>query len=200
LGIVVGHSKTGEAIAFQGFYGVAYALYRLRERLIRSMRHVKSKCAIKGFKYRDGKLFLPIQIPCPDNVRLNLVTIDYVMRLLIGISSRSKSKGMVFHITNPDPPYAKDLFEELFRYFGFEGITLVSEKDKIKGTTLTDVDKYLMPRLATYLPYIQVQHNFDNTNVRRILSRDDRLCPKITPVILKRLLDYAVKMRWERQL
>ncbi len=200
LGIVVGHSKTGEAIAFQGFYGVANALYRLREVLKRSMSHVKGKRALKDFKYNNGKFFLPIQIPCPAKVRLNLVTIDYVTRLLISISSNLKSNGMIFHITNPDPPYAKYLFKELFKYFGFEGITLVNEKDKIKKTTSIDVEKYLISRLTPYIPYTQVQHEFDIENVRYILPCEDEFCPKITPIVIKRLLDCAVKMQWKRQL
>jgi len=109
LGIVVEHSETGYIKSFDGLYGYFAGLYRmaLKERRKQNMigKHIE----------------LPIFIECSSTSTLNLVPVDWVVNMLIGLMEFPPI-NQTFSITHPNPPQAKiasvcSFFEIKYSFF-----------------------------------------------------------------------------------
>ncbi|MGM8216644.1 SDR family oxidoreductase [Bacillaceae bacterium W0354] len=85
-GIVVGHSKTGETLKFDGPYYILNLFSKLKK--------------------------LPI-IPYigKSDATVNLVPLDYFIEATLYLSHLPRSKSIVYHVTDPNPTTAKRLYQ-----------------------------------------------------------------------------------------
>jgi len=84
-GIVVGDSKTGETAKFDGPYFVMEALSRFPK-------------------------WFPLPYIGEGKAKVNLVPVDYIIDGIFKISLTDKSIGKTYHLTDPNPKTAKELY------------------------------------------------------------------------------------------
>lgn len=84
-GIVMGDSKTGETVKFDGPYFV--------------------------MRYLDKFSRFPIPYPGRGKALLNLVPIDYIVDATCYLATHSVGEGKVYHLTDPNPYPAREAFE-----------------------------------------------------------------------------------------
>lgn len=85
-GIIVGDSQTGEIDRFDGPYHLIAFIV-------------------------DAPLDVQLPLPVPGNSPLHLVPIDYVINAAYAISSMANSMGKTFHLVDPTPLSAKNVYQ-----------------------------------------------------------------------------------------
>jgi nucleoside-diphosphate-sugar epimerase len=186
--IVVGDTKTGVALSFQGLYRMIWCLWRLRDRLLH--RSGISKIL------PDLVLPLPVALPCSSSeTLLNIVGADYVTSLLGAIHREPAALGKTFHVVNPSPPTLQELLDVTVRLMGVRGIRLVEIGAALLERVDTDLRKlteWLGDQVTVYFPYLWGRHPvFDMSNVETVLGAVPAH-PKLDEITLGRLYQYAL--------
>ncbi len=191
--ILLGDTRTGIALAFQGFYKLAWALWILKERLA-------AHTGKAGAALADVILRLPILLPCLSaNVGLNVVGVDHVTALLVELHRRPEALGRTFHLANPRPPTLQSLVELTSLLLGVRGVRLV----QTSAIHLQDLHEsirrlagWLWDQVGVYCPYLLGEHpTFDMANVRLVTGRIPQH-PPLDEATLHRLYTFAVARRF----
>ena len=173
-GIVVGDSKEGRIVNFDGLYNF--------------MRLLDSLAGTIGSK--------PFRVAANPGATKNLIPADYVADAAWHIVTKPGTPG-TYHITNPDPiplSVLRDIFVELF---GIPEARLVDEED---FRTARPNKLELMYRKAAdlYAPYLLAEPQFDRTNTDAALDGASLTIPEMNAAFFRRLLDYARSVDWGR--
>ena len=173
-GIVVGDSKEGRIVNFDGLYNF--------------MRLLDSLAGTIGGK--------PFRVAANPGATKNLIPVDYVTDAAWHIVTKSGIPG-TYHITNPDPTplsVLRDIFVELF---GIPGARLVDEQD---FSTARPNKLELMYRKAAdlYAPYLAAEPEFDRTHTNAALDGVPAKIPQINAAFFRKLLGYARSVDWGR--
>lgn len=162
-GIVVGDSRTGETQKFDGPYFVMEALSRL-------------------------PLWLPLPYVGNDEVKPNIVPVDYVVEGIFKVITRELTK--TYHLTDPDPMN----LHEIYRLINY----LLGRRRLLEFSISVRTFEFLLkfPPLKGSMPpqvldYFETHALYDCTNARRELGWDPPRFEEYAPVIL----DYFLKNR-----
>ena len=201
LGIVVGHSRTGEATAFNGYYNLARAFYDMRRKRFAQLCRTAGVTG-GGAPAEAGEVRLPVRIPCASGATLNLVTIDFVTRVLLELAGNSKSIGKIVHVTNTNPVNGRDLWRWSLDHLGITGYEFVESiaemEDSLKSRPDADrFEKAILRYLASYASYLGGEPKFDTTNAR-LLGVDIRH-RELNRSLVARLMEYAVGVDFGRK-
>ena len=186
LAIVVGDSRTAETTSFNGYYNLARAFATIRKKVVEQTGP-------------SEVVQIPIRIPCASDTTVNLVTIDFVTRVMCEIGEHPDGAGRIVHVTNPDPITGRELWSNSLDHLGIAGYTFVESVDEIIKEPVNDgvwgeIEKRMLHWVRIYLEYMQGEPVFDTTNARA-LSRDFSHAP-MTRDFVGRLLDYALEAGW----
>ncbi len=191
--IVLGDTRTGIALAFQGLYKMVWAIWFLKERLA-------ERTGKAGSALADLVLRIPIIIPCfSADAGINVVGAEYVTALLVDLHRRPESLGRTFHLANPRPPRLETLLDMTTRVMGVRGMRLMQNS----GINLHDLHEsirrlsgWLWDRVGVYCPYLIGDHpSFDMSNVA-VVSGAIPQHPPLDEATLRRLYTFAVARRF----
>lgn len=171
--IVIGHSQSGEASRFTGYYDVLRALTLL----------VRSLEVNLGGQF-DRNLHLRIRAR-PDT-RLNLVPIDFVVEAMWRLSRAGRHEAFIFHITNDTPTLVSDLFRYVCEELGVTGIELVGE-ESFQKQPMTSLERLFDRRTRFQAPYLLDGPAFDMGHFRSVLPPDVLPCPEIDAALMRKV-------------
>jgi len=183
--IVIGDTRTGVSLTFQGFYKVLWAGLRLHKRLSGVAG------ALLGLK---GKEFA-LTLPCASlEDRVNLVAAEYETDLLYRLHGDPRAVGRTFHVVNPSPPDIGQLFDVFTKLIGLQGVRIVPASDAPEETlaSVKLLNEYVGEQIMVYFPYMAENHpDFDMGNVAELLGGVPPH-PRLDHAAWERLFHYAV--------
>ncbi len=183
--IVVGHSQTGRAIRFTGYYDVTRAIYTLTH----------------GLEVNLGAAFdrdLHLRILARPEVRLNVVPIDFVTEAMWRLSRRAPHDGRVFHIVNEAPPLLADLFRHACAPLGVRGIELVPAEE-FEHRPMSGLERIFSRKTSFQAPYLLEDPRFESTRSRSLVPASELPCPEIDEDLLRRINHYCYFEVLDRQ-
>jgi len=210
LSIVVGDSYNGRTLTFTGYYRFFRSFNLLRNIIISRIQRDKNTYLGSGIQLNDDNvLILPVIIPCDNSFTLNLIPVDWAVDTILLLASKKEASGKTFHVTHPRPPQNKWLVETSCRLLGIDGLrieksngyaNLMNNLDLIcENPMMSSIQRKIHEGIKDYLPYIWREAQFDNSNVKQILSSVYTPPPPITEELLKTFLDYASRKKFRRK-
>lgn len=161
--IIVGDSLSGEIDKLAGPYYLMYAIVHMPPNV-------------------------PMLMPGKGDKPLNLVPIDYVCQAMHTISLQADSEGKTFHLTDPNPLSARQVFELVARY--------ANKPAPIRGIP------YRLAKLVMRFPYLervtrsprQFLEDFNQLTIYNSINtlsalHGELMCPPL-PSYIDRLVDY----------
>lgn len=130
--MIGGDSKTGEAEKLDGFYALLHLML------------------ITDFNF-------PIPIPNKGRGPLNIVPVDYLIKVIYHISSDSESINKIFHIVDPNPVSIKNAMELISREIGKKINLFYTPSNILKPILRLGLAKKLIPN---YVPLFDILNQF----------------------------------------
>lgn len=157
-GIVVGHSKTGETIKFDGLYFMLNMFERLK--------------------------FLPI-IPYlgKGEAQGNFVPVDYIIDATLYLAHADEAIGKTYHLTDPNPYKMKDIYRMMMiEYLGKEPKGTLPLRLAKWAMSFSFIRQWLRVEKEA-LEYFECASIYDATNARNTLIKAGIACPDFRDVI-----------------
>lgn len=178
LGIVVGHSETGETDTFNGYYGYFSGSWHLRDKL------------------RAVAKDTPLQIPANLNGRLNLIQRDWIQDVLTKLLDK-EPKNLCFHLVHTDPPNLEWVIRTSYEHLDLP-IYPVSEykAPKLPSREWTIVQNGILREVQKYRVYTDHEPKFCNCLLKETLGADYNEPVPITEDQLHLFLDYALEQKF----
>lgn len=189
--VVVGDSKTGKNYSSYGPYGIL----RIEDISIRKFKkefkkgHPVLKKSGAGFK--NGIFFIPLRVLGSNTKTLNVITIDYALKAIIGIFMSGNNTGKTFHITNSNPPTVRLLKDCISELLGIEGIEFVG-RSEFRKNPMKPWERIFNKSIGIYTPYLLIDEpRFDDTNTQKVLKDNDLNRPRFDKDFIIKLLRYS---------
>lgn len=156
--ILVGDSKTGEIDRFEGPYLLVMLML-------------------------SAPVDLRVPLPGSGDVALNLVPIDYVVDAGWAIARDPRSVGRTFHLVDPRPATAREVFELIARSAG---------RPSPRGSVPTNLATALLrtpglERFAnvprTFLEQLATEVTYDDRGAKELLGADGPTCPRFATYV-----------------
>lgn len=186
--ILVGHSETGAALSYTGYYAPLFFFAKIRQR--------------HPFVTR-----LPFIIPYVRGAMLNLIPIDHAIRLILALVAHPESKGKTFHIVHPQPPSVRYIFQESLAQLDYRHIYFVPVPSwilhgignaiRIASYFLGRCGKRVRTQLSDYIAYLSDTRLFSTKNVRQLLGTAADV-PPLDKTLLQRYIRYAIEHHFGR--
>ncbi|MEL6862981.1 MAG: alpha/beta fold hydrolase [Bacteroidota bacterium] len=113
--IIVGNSKDFSADSKSGLYSFLSILLRLKDDL--------------ELKMPEFFKFNPLKIMIKKGATANLICVDHVVDLMVGVCERSDSVNDVFHLSNPYPTKLESYVGLIGEVFGIEAVPVYDQSD-----------------------------------------------------------------------
>ncbi|WP_010283954.1 SDR family oxidoreductase [Bacillus timonensis] len=150
-GITVGNTESGETSKFDGPYFIMRMLDRIR--------------------------FMRIPYLGKGDVLFNVVPYDYLINATVYLSEAEAAKGKTFHLTDPDPHQARDLYrmicEELL---GKKPTWTISPKLVEFGLSFSFIRKFLGVEKEA-VEYFKCRAQYDASDAKKVLLEGGVACP-----------------------
>lgn len=166
--IIVGDSETGEADSTFGLYGVMRAV----ELMKRHSEKDRTKAA-------DAST-----IVVSDEDETHLVPVDYVADLIVGAVTESEN-GLIYHVTNPNPPTNGMIMKAIQKGFEFPELTWVPFE---AADRLSRLEQKMNEPLAVFEPYLNRTIAFSHDNTDRLLKRMNHPPLNMDSAMLERIV------------
>ena len=148
--IVIGQSKTYEAINFTGLYGFIRRLVQFKGIMNRVQKGYLENNAIKMF--------------VEEATSLNLVPVDMVVSQAVKVGL-SNADGHIFHLTNPNVPTVGQVLNVVFDLVGLAPPKLVDSKE-----LFNHIDDQFNEKIDFYNSYLVGDKQFDRTTTDSALG------------------------------
>jgi nucleoside-diphosphate-sugar epimerase len=174
--IIIGHSHTGRAVRFTGYYDVTRAIYLLTRSLETNL----------------GKTFdrnLRLRIGAGTKVQLNVVPIDFVVEAMWRLAQSKVDNAWIFNITNDHPPRLDFLFGQACAPLSVSGIELVDPASFAQRPP-TGLERIFNRKTQFQAPYLLEGPVFDNSHFRSVVSESSLPCPTADETLMGRINNY----------
>jgi nucleoside-diphosphate-sugar epimerase len=174
--IIIGHSVTGRATRFSGYYDVIRAIYQLTRNLEVNL----------GDSFDRN---LRLRILAGKGGRLNVVPIDFVVEAMWRIARNELDSPWIFNITNDRPPLLEFLFSQACAPLSVTGIQLV---DNLAFTQrpMSGVERIFNRKTRFQAPYLLDAPVFNNSNFRALVPETTLPCPRADEALMRRVNEY----------
>ncbi|MFC0523640.1 SDR family NAD(P)-dependent oxidoreductase [Pontibacillus salicampi] len=166
--IIIGDSETGEADTSFALYGVIRGLEILKKRTDR-----KKELQERTFKFL-----------CTEDTSQNFIPVDYVVTVLT-TALHTKHAHTIYHITNPNPPTNRLLFEMVKEKLDFPNIEMVPSD---YSGELTKEEQAFNAPMSVFRPYWSKKISFDDTNTQRLLEENGQAHLNMDMNMIERIL------------
>jgi nucleoside-diphosphate-sugar epimerase len=185
-GIILGHSLTGKAVRFTGYYDVIRAIYLLTHSLEVNL----------GGKFDRN---LRLRILARPKVLLNLVPIDSVVEAMWHVARAGRYDSLIINLPGDTTALLADLFRYACEPLGVTGIELV-EEDAFQKRHMSGLERLFNRKTQFQAPYLLDGPAFDTTNFRRLVPREALSCPQVVDeALLGRVNRYYYREVLDRQ-
>lgn len=174
--IILGHSRTGRAVRFTGYYDVFRALYLL----------INSLTINLGAQF-DRNLHL--RIGASADLRPNVVPVDFVVEAMWRLARSERGDAWIFHIINNQPPSLEFLFAQACTLLSVSGIDFV-DASSFTRLPMTGMERIFNRKTQFQAPYLLDNPLFDATHFRNVVSERSLPCPCADEALLRRINEY----------
>ncbi|HEX8651203.1 MAG TPA: SDR family oxidoreductase [Pyrinomonadaceae bacterium] len=152
--VVCGDSRTGETAKYDGIYYLIHYL-RMQPRLL-SLFNIGNQ-----------------------QVRLNLVPVDFVVEAISALASDERAVGATVQLADPDPLTTHDLFELIAQSIAGRGSYLTLPATLVQTSLMLPFSPPLtgLPRVG--VPYFFIDQTYDTTRARELLEPHGVRCPPL---------------------
>lgn len=174
--IIIGHSRTGRAVRFTGYYDVFRALYLLTNSLSVNL----------GPQF-DRNLHLRVGASadlCP-----NVVPVDFVVEAMWRLACSERGDAWIFHITNNQPPSLAFLFAQASALLSVSGIDFV-DAPSFSRKPMSGMERIFNRKTQFQAPYLLDNPLFDTTHFRSVVSESSLPCPTTDETLMGRINNY----------
>lgn len=199
LSIVVGESQTGHTSSFNtGYYQFFTPFWWLRQILFKRWEEKKEECLTMGIEIDEqGRIQIPLFVPCSQIGPLNFVPIDWVTKTLENLVDISADRK-TFHLTHPSPPIAKEVMQQSLENLGFQGIVCGGEQNQKQSSLVKSCQKAILKAIGPYLPYCTKDREvFGNKVIVETLGKNWNPPPKIDNEFVFRMIEFATRNNFE---
>ncbi len=181
--IVVGRRADGFTINFDGFLRYMYAYFRIGNSIAKRNAYSKD-------------IHLPICVPGDPCAEINLVHIDYVVKLMSLI--RTVGISGIYHLTNDCAPLYGALLEWSLKSLRIFGPSPWRNPGETKGD-LFRIQKAIEKGVEEYMPFITSKTKFDKRNVKEVLGGKYIPHPPITRDTVATLMEFAIRCEFQKK-
>ncbi|MDP2641445.1 MAG: SDR family oxidoreductase [Candidatus Yanofskybacteria bacterium] len=195
--VVVGDSQTGMISSFTGYYGFFAPFFELHHALRQKWVREPEKLGQAGIWVKEGRVYLPIAVPCSLRGPLNIVPLDWVARMM----SRAvtlRAEGETFHITHPNPPAVRSVIANSLRYLGFDGMRPGEEPSGREEGLARSLQEGIRRNIQPYRPYTTKEREvFHDKRLREALGSSYEEPPSML-CLIPTLLRFALERNFGR--
>ncbi len=174
--IIIGHTQTGQAVRFSGYYDVLRALALL-------VRNLEVNLA-ENFDRN-----LRIRIRARPDAPLNLVPVDFVVEAMWRLSCIDRRDAVVFNIVNETPVLVSDLFHYACEELRVTGIDLVEEAS-FRQRPMTTFERLFDRRTRFQAPYLLDTPTFRTTHFRSLIPQHALPCAQVDQSLMSKMNQY----------
>ncbi len=151
--VVCGDSVTGETAKYDGIY---YLIHYLR-------------------KWPGGLTLLNIG---NQEVRLNLVPIDFVIEAMIALAKDDRAIGATVQLADPAPLTTRKLFDEISKAIGGRDSLATAPAGIVYPVLMLPLAPKITGLPHSAVPYFFLEQTYDTTRARELLEPHGIRCPK----------------------
>lgn len=174
--IIIGHSVTGWATRFSGYYDVIRAIYQLTRNLeVNLGENFDRDLRLRILAGKDG--------------HLNVAPVDFIVEAMWRIACRGLEGPWIFNLTNDHPPLLEFLFSQACAPLLVRGIQLV---DSLSFTQrpMSGMERIFNRKTRFQAPYLLDAPTFDNHNFRMLVPETMLPCPSADETLMRRVNEY----------
>jgi len=179
---LVGDSETGYTTQFAGFYQFARLVSVLKQQ----------------YRTSDNgeSTYIPLRIPGRPEDRQNVVSVNYVSRVIAEVITRPPFHGRIYHLTNPEPP-TNDMMKRCYeQYFGLHG-GYFADPEEVIGKC-SQAESILWDQYHPWTQRVVHTPQFDTSNTQSIVEAAGITFPVLDQERISMLFDYAAARGWGR--
>lgn len=172
--IVVGNSRTGEIPKFDGPYYMMnfFACFPKR---------------------------LPLPYIGKGQAEVNLVPVDFIVEATQHLFSQKKALGKTFHLADPKPMKAREIYREIHRRMkGEDPIGLIVPASLVKTALYVPFIRNYFKVIPQVMAYLSHQQHFDTSNSQELLFSRGMKPPHLLQY-LDNLINYFMQHRKEKE-
>lgn len=197
--ILVGHSQTGQTQSFIGFYTLLRALAIVTLRSKRDLEHRPSRTHAEGLMWWHNSIVVPLRVVGSESKTLNIIPIDYAVRIVLSILRDPENVGQTFHVINPSPPTIGQLRDWMCLTLGMRGVSLVPPSE-FETRPMNRWERLFARNTDEYTPYLQREEpQFLDDNTRQVARREEIPLPMINAQFIGLLTAYCQESQWGKR-
>lgn len=166
--IILGHARTGRASGFASYYDCLRGL-----------------CVV-AHAQRSQRINASLRVISSPHLRINFVTIDFVIDALCALADSPRGTDSIFNIVNEVPVSIREVVAGMCRSSGLNEVELVDES-AFEQVPMTRLERLFHAMIGFHLPYLQREVLFENSRFRRVVSANILPAPRITTELLGRI-------------
>jgi len=191
MSIMIGDSRSGKIGGFSGYYGYFRHFWLAKQILAKSVGSLRAKDGSNDICFTSrGALLLPVVVQCGKYTRLNLITSDWLSRVMADLVESNDDRYRVFHLVHPWPPSVENVIRDSLYCMGIGGVrfSYKAKPGPDNGSLLSTWQRRTASRLALFDPYVTGRLQLGYHNVMQVLGSDlSWMDPILPPVISKQL-------------
>ena len=196
---VVGDAATGACRWFSGaFYRALAAYFLVREDLVREW-HGGERASLEGEGIRlaaDGTLHLPLHLPFNRDCPCAVVPQDWLASTLADLCETRTATG-VFHLAHPSPPTVGWVLGVALDHLRIAAPPTDARAPAPTGPWTRYVRRSLDRMTRYQLPYLRSVPHLRCERLPEVLGRRYVPPPELDAPLVRRLIDHAVRARFE---
>lgn len=197
LPIIVGDSQTGKTLSFSGFYRFFQPFWQLKE-LIKEKIKINPLLKQSGIELKNGYISTPLFIKCSNNSLIDLVPIDWIVKIIYLLNKKYDKNNIVFHLSHPLAPSSAEVIKKTLPIIGLRGFKLVFLDGNVNikffhDKKVLNIYQRMVDKITSeYFAYNINKKKFDNKNVVQVLEKNYFPPPLINSNFLRKIINYAV--------
>ncbi len=136
--------------------------------------------------------------PEVEDWRMEMTPVDFVAEAMVHIASNPGSYGGTYHLANPEPPHADDVFDLLEeRGYTLERVPYEEWLQKIDADPPEEgTPAEIVNGAAPAADELGDDNDYDDTNTRRVLGDDGPARPPVDEDLLETYVRYFAQQGW----
>ncbi len=179
--VICGDPQTGFTSAYNGIY----VYLRLFAMLIPKQQ-----------RDQQGKYQTRVQLPLSGDEPRNLVSVDWVSRVICELSRNPAALGKTFHLASENHITPRHLIESCYEYFNSDGVEFCGIGADCNSVDSTFANQ-VFENIAQYQDYETSDPTFDISNLVEFAGHIP--CPEITQDVIHRFLDFGISQQWGKK-
>lgn len=180
--VIVGDSETGYTCSYHGLF--------LYLRLIATLVPQQPRD-------ENGVLQTPITLPINGDEPRNLVTVDWVSKVICRVLDTPEAHGKTFHLSPERFTTARQVIDFCYEYFNSTGVKYAGSAGLMDENELSGFAAMFFANSRIYEPYQTDDPEFDRSNLLEFAG--DLECPPIDRELIFKFIRFGETDRWGKR-